>query len=76
MTGPRTTRERSGIQANQDIVITSSTNLQPMNKLPVLAAFMLALVGSEAKADKSPDPENLLTIELENGPVVIELLLP
>ena len=44
-----------------------------MNKLPVLAALMLALVGSEAKADKSPDPENLLTIELENGPVVIEL---
>ena len=44
-----------------------------MNKLPVLAAFVFALVISEAKTEKSPDPENLLTLELESGLVVIEL---
>jgi len=34
---------------------------------------MLPLIMTEAKTEKSPNPENLLTIELEHGPVVIEL---
>ncbi|MBT3637817.1 MAG: peptidylprolyl isomerase [Opitutae bacterium] len=44
-----------------------------MNKLLVFAALLLPLMISEAKSEKSPNPENLLTIELKHGPVIIEL---
>ena len=44
-----------------------------MNKLLALAAFMLPLIMTEAKTEKSPNLENLLMIELKNGPVIIEL---
>ena len=44
-----------------------------MNKLLLFAAFMLPLMMTEAKNEKNPNPENLLTIELKSGDVVIEL---
>ena len=44
-----------------------------MNKLLALAAFMLSLIMTEAKTEKSPNLENLLMIELKDGPVIIEL---
>ena len=44
-----------------------------MNKLLALATFMLPLIMTEAKTEKSPPLENLLMIELKDGPVIIEL---
>jgi len=44
-----------------------------MNKLLALVAFMLPLIMTEAKPEKSPNLENLLMIELKHGPVIIEL---
>ena len=44
-----------------------------MNKLLALATFMLPLIMTEAKTEKSPSLENLLMIELKHGPVIIEL---
>lgn len=44
-----------------------------MNKLLALVAFMLPLLMTEAKTEKSPPLENLLMIELQHGPVIIEL---
>ena len=70
---PKDDPRKSGTPANQDIPIPSLTKPPTMNKLSVLAAFVFALVISEAKTEKSPDPENLLTLELESGLVVIEL---
>jgi peptidylprolyl isomerase len=44
-----------------------------MNKLLVFAMFLLPVAMTEAKTETSPKPENLLTIELKSGSVVIEL---
>lgn len=44
-----------------------------MNKILTFIAFMLSVIITEAKTEKSPNPENLLTIELKDGPVVIEM---
>ena len=44
-----------------------------MNKLLVFAMFLLPFAMTEAKTETSPKPENLLTIELKSGSVVIEL---
>jgi len=44
-----------------------------MNKLLVFAMFLLPFAMTEAKTETSPKPENLLTIELKGGSVVIEL---
>ena len=44
-----------------------------MNKLVVFAMFLLPVAMTEAKTETSPKPENLLTIELKSGSVVIEL---
>ena len=44
-----------------------------MNKLLALVTFMLPLIMTEAKPEKSPNLENLLMIELKHGPVIIEL---
>ena len=44
-----------------------------MKKLLFLATFVLPLVITQAETKSDPNPENLLTIELKDGPVVIEL---
>jgi len=44
-----------------------------MKKLLVLAAFVLPLAIAQAETKSDPNPENLLMIELKDGPVVIEL---
>jgi len=44
-----------------------------MKKLLALVAFILPLTMTKAKTEKSPNLENLLMIELKDGPVVIEL---
>ena len=44
-----------------------------MNKLLVFAMFLLSVAMTAAKTETSPKPENLLTIELKSGSVVIEL---
>ena len=54
MIDPRMTHAKSGTLANQDIPIPSLTKPPTMNKLSVLAAFVFALVISEAKTEKSP----------------------
>ena len=74
MIGQRKTPAKSGTQADYPRFFHYLTyNIPPMNKILTLVAFLLPLVMTEAKNEKIPNPENLLTIELKNGPVLIEL---
>ena len=73
MIGQRMSPARFGTPAENPQFFHHQLHIPPMNKLLVFAAFMLPLTMTEAKTEKSPNPENLLTIELQSGSVVIEL---
>ena len=73
MIGQRISPGRFGTPAENPQFFYHQLHIPPMNKLLVFAAFMLPLTMTEAETEKSPTPENLLTIELQSGSVVIEL---
>ena len=74
MIGQRKTPARFGTPAeNTTHFFIVNLPIPPMNKILALVAFALPLLMTEAKTEKSPKLENLLMIELKDGPVIIEL---